>query len=462
MMDAQRPVRRRRRRKESHGLWQTPVRPLILLAVVLFVLILVLEPGDQATADLDLLANPTGTTESLSTTPLPTEPPSGKIATATIGSTGDMILHTRVIEGGKKSDGSYDFDSIFTYVAEDVAGVDYSVINMEGTLCGEDNGYPYKGYPRFNAPDAIVDAAKDAGFDMMLTANNHSYDTGSAGFIRTQEVIASRGLDYIGTRLQADDPNYLIQEIGGIRVGMTCYTFDTGTNSDGSKSINSIPMTTADSRRINTFNNWSPEDLYQKLEPEMAAMREAGAECIVLFIHWGDEYKTVPNNRQRIMAQTLCDMGVDVIVGSHPHVIQPVELLTSENGHTTLCLYSLGNAVSNIRTEDGFGSHTEDGMFFTFTLAKYSDGTVLVERAEILPTWVNRYTSAETGREVFAILPLTRDVDWQTAYGLSSTALTEAEASLKRTQEIVSEPLNAVNTELARLQAQAEAAMDPA
>ena len=459
-MDNQRPMRRHPRRKPK-GLWQTPVRPLILLAAVLLVVIVTLESFVPAEPVQPVTATPTedpAAFVTFPTEPEPSQPADGVVATATIGAMGDLILHDRIIEGGKKSNGIYNFDNIFSYIKEYVSAVDYAVINMEGTLAGDSNGYEYKGYPRFNAPDAIVDAAKAAGFDMMLTANNHSYDTGTVGFTRTQQTIAGRGLDYTGTRLHESAPNYLIRDIGGIKVGMSSYTFDTGTNANGSKTINSISLTTTDSKLINTFNNWTPDDLYTSLEPEIQAMKEAGAECIVLFIHWGTEYNTAPNDRQHQMAQKLCDMGVDVIVGSHPHVVQPVELLTSANGHTTRCLYSLGNAVSKIRTEDGYGAHTEDGMLFTFDLVKYQDGTVLVEQAEILPTWVDRHVSAETGREVFAILPLDQSVEWQETYSLSNTGLENVRDSFDRTQAVIGDCLNAVNTSLARQQAQVEAA----
>ena len=293
----------------------------------------------------------------------------------------------------------------------------------------------------------------------MLTANNRSYDTGTVGFQRTQEVLADNGLDYIGTRIDAETPNYLVKNVGGVQVGMTCYTYDTGRNSQGNKTLNGIGLSAEDSALINTFDYQNLDAFYQSLDQEIGEMKAAGADCIVLFIHWGDEYKTTTNNRQKEMAQALCELGVDVIVGSHPHVIQPVELLTAEDGGTTLCLYSMGNAVSNIRREDGFGVHTEDGMFFTFTIAKYTDGTVVIESADVLPTWVNRYTSSETGREVFAILPLAEDVDWKSAYALSDATLEEAEASLQRTQEIIGDSLENVNRELAHQQAMVETAL---
>ena len=438
----------RRRRRKPKGLFQTPVAPLTVIAVILFVLILILEAISAAPAE-----KPDTPTE----TAAPTEAKMEKTASVTIGATGDVLLHTRVVEGGLDSEtGEYNYDNIFTYFKDYVSAVDYSVANMEGTLAGDNNGYEYGGYPRFNAPDAIMDAAKAAGFDMMLTANNHSYDTGTVGFERTQEVIAQRGMDHIGTRPDAETKNYLVRNIGGIQVGMTCYTYETGKNSSGNKTLNGIGLSAEDSALVNTFDYQNLDVFYQNLDKEIGEMKAAGAEFIVMFIHWGSEYNTTPNERQTEMAQALCELGVDVIVGNHPHVIQPIQLLTAEDGRNTLCLYSTGNAVSNIRREDGYGVHTEDGMLFTFTLARYTDGTVLLESADVLPTWVNRYTSDETGREVFAILPLVEDLDWKSAYGLSDTTLAEAEASLQRTKAIIEEDLTAINKELAHQQAMTE------
>lgn len=447
-----RPVNpRRRRKKQSRSLWNSPVAPLTILAAILFVIILILEAVSSI---------PEAVPENTSEPTAGTEARMEKTATATIGATGDVLLHARVIAGGLDSEtGVYNYDNIFTYFADYVSRVDYGVANMEGTLAGDNNGYDYGGYPRFNAPDAIIDAVKTAGFDMMLTANNHTYDTGIVGFERTQEAIEDRGLKHIGTRQNGEEPNFLVENVGGIQVGMTCYTYETGKNSSGNKTLNGISLSADASALINTFDYQDLDTFYRTMETDIAAMKAAGAECIVLFIHWGDEYKTSPNSTQTAMAQALCELGVDVIVGGHAHVIQPVELLTSESGHTTLCLYSLGNAVSNIRIEDGYGAHTEDGMLFTFTLAKYSDGTVLVESADVLPTWVNRYTSDETGREVFAILPLDEAVDWQSAYGLSDSALAEAEQSLQRTRAIIDEGLADANKLLAREQAQIETAL---
>lgn len=390
----------------------------------------------------------------------PTEPPMRKVATATIGSTGDVLLHDRVIAGGlDKTTGTYNYDNIFTYFTKYVEQVDYGVANMEGTLCGEDNGYSYKGYPCFNAPDAIVDALKLSGFDMLLTANNHSYDTRHVGFMRTQQVIADRGLAYTGTVTDAQAKNYLVEDINGIKVGMICYTYSTGKNSKGNKTLNGIGMTAEDSPLINSFEYGDLNGFYQKLGAELEQMKQEGAEATVVFIHWGAEYKTTPNSWQKKIAQGLCDLGVDVIVGGHAHVVQPIEVLTNTNdpGKSTLCLYSLGNAVSNIRKSSTRPVDCEDGMLFSFTLAKYSDGSVIVESTDVLSTWVNRYTSSETGREVFAIIPLDTTVeDWKTAYGLTDSTLSQAEASLKRSQEVLAEGLKTAQEFYAKKQSELE------
>ena len=188
-------------------------------------------------------------------TTVPTEPPVEKIATATISSTGDLLFHNRVIQSGYSPEtGEYNYDSIYTYVRSYIEEADYAVANCEGTLCGLDNGFKYSGYPGFNTPDASVDAAKAAGFDMLLTANNHTYDTGTKGFHRTQQVIADRGYDYIGTRPNEEAKTYVVKDINGIGVGMVCYTYETAKVSGNRKSLNGISMSSKDSPLISSFH----------------------------------------------------------------------------------------------------------------------------------------------------------------------------------------------------------------
>ncbi len=389
----------------------------------------------------------------------PTQPPVTKLSTATIGSTGDLLLHDKVIRSGyDKATDMYNYESIFSYFSAFVSQVDYAVANLEVTLCGDDNGYEYSGYPCFNAPDAIVDAAKNAGFDMLLTANNHSFDTRFKGLMRTQEVLIDRGLDYIGTRYQEEDKNYIVKEINGIKIGMICYTYNTGFDSNGNASLNYIPLTAQASRLVNSFSYEDLEGFYEKLAGELALMQEDGAEAVMLYIHWGDEYSTKANSTQKKMAQALCDLGIDVIVGNHAHVPQPVELLTNTQDETkkTLCLYSMGNAISNIRRGAKFPAETEDGLLFKVTFAKYSDGTVVLESANVLPTWVDRYV--EDGVSKFRILTMD-DGDrenWQEKMELTDALLKQCQESYDRTMAIVGEGLETANAYYSQHQSEVE------
>lgn len=428
---------------------------LIVLALVLMAVsggFLALEQIPEQTAPQ--LQQQESTPDSVPQQSMPPENPAvTKVSTATIGSTGDLLLHSKVIKSGyDKATGTYNYDSIFSYFAEFVSAVDYAVANLEVTLCGDDNGYAYTGYPRFNSPDAIVDAAKSAGFDMLLTANNHSFDTGIKGFLRTQEVIKDRNLDYIGTRFEEEDRAYIIKEINGINIGMICYTYNTGVDANGNVSLNSIPLTTQASRLVNSFSYWDLDGFYEKLAGELASMRAEGAEAVMLYIHWGDEYNTKPNATQKKMAQALCDLGIEVIVGNHAHVPQPVELLTNtqDGSKKTLCLYSMGNSISNIRRGPNYPAETEDGMLFSVTFAKYSDGTVLLESADILPTWVDRYE--ENGVSKFRIL--TMGDGWEE--NVEQTVAQLCKESYDRTMKIVGAGLEESNEYFAQNQAETE------
>ena len=386
-----------------------------------------------------------------------TKPAITKLHSATIGVSGDILLHNRLIQSGyDKETDTYDYDNVFSVFSQFVSQVDYAVANMEGTLCGEDNGYPYSGYPCFNAPDAIVDAAKNAGFDMLLTANNHSFDTGIKGFMRTQEVIKDRNLDYIGTRYTQEDKNYIVKTINNINVGMINYTYNTGFNENGNASLNYIPLTAEATALVNTFSYDDLDGFYAKLSEELEAMQSDGAEVVMLYIHWGDEYHTEANATQKEMAQALCNMGIDVIVGNHAHVPQPVELLTNTNDESqkTLCLYSTGNLLSNIRRGESYPAETEDGMLFQVTFVKYSDGTVLLEKAKVIPTWVNRYSQA--GKTVFEILAMDDESNWQGNGEMSAELLNSYRESYDRTMNIVGSGLETANQYYAQNQADTE------
>lgn len=445
------------------------------LKIVLILLILVLLAGSalMIKLSLDLAGSPVETrpantaielptaaaeeTEAeTEATTVPTEPePEKVIATATISAQGDLLMHKPLFDDRSivwQKDGSYDFSSIFKYTAEYTKAYDYAIANLETTFGGDD--FPYQGNPAFNCPDPFVNSVVDAGYDMLLTANNHSNDTLQAGILRTLETVRGAGLGTIGTRLNEEEPRYSIVEVNGIKIGMVCYTYSSGLDGNGIPRLNgNSPM--ENEQLINWFSNRNPQKMYDEMKVILQQMEENGAEINMMFIHWGNEYELTENSYQNQQAQALCDLGVDVIVGGHPHVVQPVEVLTSTTDpeHNTICIYSMGNAVSNQRSGNIPACptpHTEDGILFEITFEKYSDGKVYIQSADILPTWVNLHRLG--GGNEYNMIPLDKEIEdqWQEKFGLNDEGLRKANASYDRTMKIIGEGLQQIQDFLAQ------------
>ena len=371
---------------------------------------------------------------------------------ATVLAAGDLMTHLPIVHSGASGTG-HNFEYIFNYVSPYIAGADYAVVNLETTLAGTD-GKEYTGYPKFNAPDAIASSAYHVGFDMMLTANNHCYDYGTAGLLRTLDVIGDAGLDTLGTISSVEEDRYIVKDINGIKIGMVNYTYADITGDRNTFVINDMQVDSKSAGLINIFDYANLDLFYDEMKTHIADMRSAGAEAIVLFIHWGDQFSVKPSSTQEIIAQQMCDLGVDVIAGSHPHVVQPISLLTSNDGsNQTLCMYSMGNFLSNQRAtnialETG---HSEDGLMFSFTFVKYSNGEVHVEYADLMPTWV--LVKGNENSKTFHILPLDVEVDdWNTLYSMDGDQAADANKSLERTNAIVYQSLTAVKQQLQQQQ----------
>ena len=418
------------------------------LATVLTVMLAFLAIGLFIKCGADLVGKlPDSPSASISTTTEATEstdPGALKVvSTATISSQGDLLMHKPVIETCVDSKGNYDFSSIFRYVKDYIASYDYAVANFETTLGGP--SYPYQGNPSFNTPDAFADTLVATGYDMMLTANNHCADTTASGVVRTVEQLRNRNLATVGTQKDADEQDYLVIEVNGIKLGITCYTYATDETKDYRPSLNRNSFL-AKAGLVNYFMENKLDRFYGEVEEQIAGMKQQGVDFILFYIHWGVEYETTENEMQNKMAQKLCDLGVDVIIGGHPHVVQPMELLQSTRDvtHRTICIYSLGNVVSNQREgiDASFaGGYTEDGAIFNLTLEKYSDGTVGIANVDVLPTWVNMHTT--NGVKEYNVLPLdvSKEAEWQEMFDISESTAKKAKASYDRTMKIVGDGL---------------------
>ncbi|MBQ8165147.1 MAG: CapA family protein [Clostridia bacterium] len=427
---------------------------LLLLACVILCSKIVSWKKDAENGDIPVVSSNADlltSTSAADTTPNITPSPEPVTYTEmTLLSTGDLIGHTPVIRSAQLSDGSYDFTQYTKYINDIVSSADYAVFNLESTIAGDE--YGFEGYPTFNMPEATLTSMKDTGFDMCLFANNHTYDYGHLGLINTQNNINSSGLDYIGTRLDTESKSYRIIEANGIRLGLLNYTYETGDEGETVKFLNGIRLDTRSVPLVDSFNYNRLDKFYSEVKTRMDEMEKDGADAIVMYIHWGDEYSDYSNPSQNEIAQQLCNLGVDAIVGSHSHVVQESETLTSADGtHRTMCYYSTGNFLSNqgryslSRDPDG---KTENSVLLLFTFRKYSTGEVVISNTDYVATWVHRVASGSD--PAYTIVPLEKALaneDAKSYYGLynGSDGVEQASAALKHLDGLLNEQVEVFN-----------------
>lgn len=274
---------------------------------------------------------------------------------------GDAMQHGPQLNAALKEGGGkrYDYSKYFTLIAPEVKAVDYAVANLEVPLGG---GPQYRGYPCFSSPDSYAQALVDAGFDMLLTANNHCLDSGDKAARRTLRALDSLRVDHIGTYDNAADRKAkvpFIKNIKGAKIGFLNYTY--GTN--GIKPTTDFEVSLIDR---------------DKIAEEVKATRAAGAELVVVTIHWGVEYNQIENENQRQLADFMLANGVDMIIGSHPHVVQPMKVVTdSVSGKKSLVVYSLGNFISNMNDADCRG-----GALVRTRIVRDDDGKLHFDAAD--------------------------------------------------------------------------------
>lgn len=368
------------------------------------------------------------------------------VSEATVISGGDLLISSNILKGAKRSNGLWDFNDIFESVDDVIKDADYAVLNLETSYGGKDLGY--SGFPKFNTPQAAITAAKNAGFDMFLTASNHSYDLGYQPFINKLNILERKGLDYIGTRKTKRDTLHKVVTVNGIKIGMLNYTQETSSSSEEEVILNatrtgkngSYEYVVVDKKAkplIASYNKKHLDEFYETLENDIKSLKKKGAEIIVAYPHWGREYNIGYDDREDKIAQKICDLGVDVIIGGHPHVVEPVKVYTSKiSGKATVCLHSMGNLVSSMRNTDDKDNadYVEDGALFQFTVRKYSDGTCAVTHTKVIPTWVEKTKN----KYEYEIIPLTGKEKY-------SSKASSGYQSYKRTMKLVNPGLKKFN-----------------
>jgi poly-gamma-glutamate synthesis protein (capsule biosynthesis protein) len=276
---------------------------------------------------------------------------------ATMLFVGDAMMHQAQIDAARQANGTYNYTECFAQIKNEVETADYAVVNLETPL-GTSN---FTGYPCFNAPIEYAQALKLTGFDLFLTANNHTLDRRDRGLRCTIAALDSLHVEHIGTYNNAAQRSQvlpLIRDINGFKVGFLNYTYAT----------NGIEV------RSDAIVDYINRDTIEK---DVKATRDAGAEIVVVAMHWGEEYVLKPVKSQRILADFLANLGVDVIVGGHPHVVEPMEIRTNPStGTPQVITYSLGNFISNMKTRD-----TRGGAMLKVMLKRDSLGVACVDSA---------------------------------------------------------------------------------
>ncbi|MBE6995802.1 MAG: CapA family protein [Ruminococcaceae bacterium] len=288
--------------------------------------------------------------EQTETPDVPVEPEEPEIVepqevVSTLVVCGDMMTHLPITQDAWNAErGWYDFTRLMAAAEPYVSIADGAVVNLETTLAGGPN---YSGYPNFNAPDMLAYELKDLGFDLIMTSNNHSLDKGGKAVIRTLDVLDEVGLLHVGTsRSQEEyDNNVQVLDVGGISVAFLAYTYGT----------NGIPTPSSAPYAVNLFNTdyltyMSTPDT-EKILADLELAQNTGADLVAVMIHWGNEYQTTQNSYQKKIAKLLTENGADLVLGGHPHVLQPMEMtdVTYADGTTgeAFVSYSLGNFISS-------------------------------------------------------------------------------------------------------------------
>lgn len=349
-----------------------------------------------------------------------------------IAAVGDIMVHNPQWVAQRTGTNTFDFTNNFQFVKPVLESADLSIANLETTILP---GRKISSFPMFNSPPEILDALKDAGFDVLTTINNHALDTGKAGVLSTLDQVESRGFRAVGTYRDKSQPKYLVETVKDIRLGITAFSYGSFSATDAF--LNGIPSQGISSQ-LNIMDSSSTTKAFNKIKIQLDKMKADNCEFLIVFLHWGTEYGRKPSAYQKELAQKLIDEGVDLILGSHPHLVQTMEFMASTSGdHEGLVVYSMGNFLSNQRMEILNIEGTENGLISLVTLEKDEAGEVIIKAVEYIPTWINHYKHADNVRYVYEIVPISKDYQ-ATALNYKASEI-DVMKSLQWVQEIITD-----------------------
>lgn len=305
---------------------------------------------------------------------------------------GDTMCHlTNIKNAYDASKKDYDFSNVFKNVRSYLEDADITIGNLETTFAGSSRGYT--GYPTFNAPEVLGQNLKDMGVDVLTTANNHCMDKGNSGLVSTLDYLDKYEISHTGTARSEEEQNsILIKDVNGIKIAFLSYTYGT----------NGITIPSDKPYSVNLIDK-------ELIKKHIASAKEQNVDVICVSMHWGLEYKLKPNSTQTELADFLFENGVDIILGSHPHVLEPMEkrTITLEDGTTKdgFVIYSLGNFVSG-----QIYANTKSTVILDIQITKNSDGKISIDNVKYTPVYLYDKGAGAKTRTRYTLIDLEKSI----------------------------------------------------
>lgn len=394
---------------------------LLILFIILLIFIIFIFNKYNKNANTNTENNSTETTLSNKNTKQDTAEP----ITFTLTSLGDTLCHnTQYWDAYNSKTDEYDFSYVYEDIKNYTSSSDITIGSLETTFAGKEKGY--SNYPTFNTPDSLATALKDIGVDVVSLAGNHALDYGYSGLCRTIDVFDNIGLSHLGTYKTAEDQEkILIKDVKGVKIAFINYTYGT----------NGIPLPSGKDFCVNLID----KDFIKK---QINQAKEQNVDMIVACMHWGTEYRTTANSEQKDLANFLFENGVDVILGNHPHVLEPMEkkTITLQDGTTkdVFVVYALGNFTADQRDEI-----TRDSAILNLTIIKNSDGKISIDKVNYIPIYMYKNTNVSTHKfKILDIEKTIKDYEEGKTTSINSTVYNNLKKQLEKIKSILGDEIN--------------------
>ena len=345
--------------------------------------------------------------------------------TFTLTSLGDTLCHnTQYWDAYNSKTDEYDFSYVYEDIKNYTLSSDITIGSLETTFAGKEKGY--SNYPTFNTPDSLATALKDIGVDVVSLAGNHALDYGYNGLCRTIDVFNNIGLSHLGTYKTAEDQEkILIKDVNGVKIAFINYTYGT----------NGIPLPSGKEFCVNLID----KDFIKK---QINQAKEQNVDMIVACMHWGTEYRITANSEQKDLANFLFENGVDVILGNHPHVLEPMEkkTITLQDGTTkdVFVVYALGNFTADQRAEI-----TRDSAILNLTITKNSNGKISIDKVNYIPIYMYKNTTVSTHKfKILDIEKTIKDYEEGKNTSINSNVYNNLKKQLEKIKSILGDEIN--------------------